>query len=154
MEKRTKFRHRLHCSPSKYENRSFVCGNVGLLRTMIEDFPGSGVEGNRLFGAPNVTANVGITLAKDQWNASFSARYSDSYFTGINNRPRGKVDPYVTASAKASYAFNDNLRLFAEVKNIFEADGAVAFYPGATTATDTAVLLQPRIFRVGLSARF
>ena len=56
--------------------------------------------------------------------------------------------------AQKPYAFNDNLRLFAEVKNIFNADGAVAFYPGATTAADTSVLLQPRTFRIGLSRRF
>lgn len=128
-------------------------GNVGLLKTEVEEYPGSGIEGNSLFGAPNLTGAAGVSWQQDGWNASLAARYSDSYFTDINNRARGKTDAYIVTDAEMGYAFG-NIRIFGEIKNIFDADTAVAFYPGSTEATDTAVLLQPRTFRLGVSARF
>lgn len=128
-------------------------GNVGLLKTEVEKNPGSGIEGNSLFGAPNLTAAAGISWQQDGWNASLAARYSDSYFTDINNRPRGKTDAYIVTDAEVGYTFG-TFRVFGEIENIFDADTAVGFYPGATTEADTAVLLQPRTFRVGVSARF
>ncbi len=128
-------------------------GNIGLLKTDITDYPASGVEGNELFGAPSLTGNAGFTWQYGGFKTSFSARYSDGYFTDINNRPRGKVDPYIVADAHVSYQFN-NIRVFGEVKNLFNSDSAVAFYPGATTADDTAVLLQPLTFRIGTGIEF
>lgn len=128
-------------------------GSVGLLKTEVEDYPGSGIEGNELFAAPNLTASAGVSWRMEGWNASLAARYSDAYFTDINNRARGKVDPYVVADAEIGYSFG-NIRVFGEVKNLFDANDAVAFYPGATEAADTAVLLQPRSFRVGATVRF
>jgi len=128
-------------------------GNVGLLKTEVEKYPGSGIEGNSLFGAPNLTGAAGVSWQQDGWNASLAARYSDSYFTDINNRPRGKTDAYIVTDAEMGYAFG-NIRIFGEIKNIFDADTAVAYHPGSTQATDNAVLLQPRTFRLGVSARF
>lgn len=132
-------------------------GNLGLLHTKVEKFSESGIQGNALYNAPNVSANAGISWQRDGFSASLSARYSDSYYTDINNRARGKTDPYVVADAKIGYEYSNDfgkIRLFGEVSNIFDDDTAVAFYPGSTTAADTAVLQQPRTFRVGLSASF
>lgn len=128
-------------------------GNVGLLKTQVENYPGSGIEGNSLFGAPNLTASAGVTWKHEGWNASVSARYSNGYFTDINNRPRGKTEPYMVADARLGYDFG-SIHVFGEVKNIFDTDKAVAFYPGATSDADTAVLIQPRSFRFGMGARF
>ena len=128
-------------------------GNVGLLKTEVEEYPGSGIEGNSLFGAPNITGSAGVSWQQDGWNASLAARYSDSYFTDINNRPRGKTDAYIVTDAEMGYAFG-SFRIFGEIRNIFDTDTAVAYYPGTTEAADTAVLLQPRTFRIGISARF
>lgn len=128
-------------------------GNVGLLKTEVEDYPGSGIEGNELFAAPNMTATAGVSWRHEGWSAGLTARYSDAYFTDINNRARGKVDPYIVADAELGYNFG-NMRVFGEVKNLFDANDAVAFYPGTTEAADTAVLLEPLSFRVGASIRF
>jgi len=130
-----------------------VFGGIGLLQTKVDEYPGSGVEGNRLFGAPNMTASVGVAWRDDGWSAGLSARYSDGYFTDINNRPRGETDPYVVADAEVGYDFGA-VRIFGEVKNLLDADDPVALYPGATPAADTAVLLRPRSLWLGASIRF
>lgn len=128
-------------------------GGIGILKTEVAKYPGSGIEGNELFGAPNLTGNAGVSWEHEGWNVSVIARYTDGYFTDVNNRPRGKTDPYVIADARVGYEVG-NLRFFGEVQNIFDTDKPVAFYPGATSATDTAVFTQPRTFRVGMGVKF
>jgi iron complex outermembrane recepter protein len=136
-------------------------GGFGLLWTEITAFPGSGVEGNALTTAPNVTASLGFLWHDGPWKASAVARYSDAYFTDINNRPRGKTDPYVVADAQVSYDFG-SFELFSSVRNLLNADDPIALYPGVApggsgqpdSAFDSAVLLQPRTFLVGIKAKY
>ncbi|WP_420548732.1 TonB-dependent receptor [Curvivirga sp.] len=129
-------------------------GNVGLLKTEVTSYPNSGVEGNELFSAPNFTANAGVNWMYEGILTSFTTRYTDGYFSDINNRPRGKTDGYFVADAKISYDLG-NFKFFGEVNNIFDTDEAVAKYPNATSsASDTAVLEQPRSYKVGLKVAF
>lgn len=128
-------------------------GSIGLLKTEIVSFPGSGVEGNELYNSPTFSANIGANWAYKDWTAGVSARYSNGYYTGINNRARGKTDPHMIADAKIGYNFG-KFDVFAEVTNLFDNDSAVAFYPGETEDLDTAVLEQPRAFRIGVIAKF
>lgn len=128
-------------------------GNIGLLQTSVNDFPNSGVEKNQLFGAPTATANAGINWRYKGFEANYSARYSDSYFTSITNHPQGKADPSFIQDAKLSYNMG-NFEFFTEVNNILNDDPAVAYYPGSTQAQDKAVLQRPRQVRFGISARF
>jgi iron complex outermembrane recepter protein len=136
-------------------------GSFGLLWTEITAFPGSGVEGNALTTAPNVTASLGFLWHDGPWKASAVARYSDAYFTDINNRPRGKTDPYVVTDAQVSYDFG-SFELFSSVRNLLNADDPIALYPGVApggsgqpdSAFDSAVLLQPRSFLVGIKAKY
>lgn len=128
-------------------------GNLGVLDTEISDYPNSGVEGNDLLTAPNMTASLGLMWSSNHWNAALSGRFSDAYFTDVNNRPLGKTDSYVVADAQLSYNFS-HYRVFASVRNLFDADDAISRYPGATPAADTAVLLSPRTYMLGLQVTF
>ncbi|WP_176695500.1 TonB-dependent receptor [Phaeobacter sp. B1627] len=128
-------------------------GGIGLLKTEIKRFPGSGVEGNELFNAPKATATLGANWSNHGWSLNVAARYTSSYYTGINNRARGKTASSVVADASVSYDF-DKVRFFAEVKNLFDNQDAIAIYPGATASADSAVLRQPRALRIGLSRSF
>lgn len=130
-----------------------VYGNLGQLQTDTKSFPGSGVEGNELFNAPTTTATLGVNWSPNNWNLSLAARYSSGYFTGINNRPRGETSGSVVADMNVSYQF-ENFRIFMEAKNLFDNQDAIALYPGATSATDSAVLRQPREIRVGVATVF
>lgn len=131
-------------------------GNIGLLETEVTDFPDSGIEENELLTAPNFTANTGATWVYAGLTASMVVRYSDAYFTDVNNRPRGKTDPYVIADAQLGYDFG-RVRIFATAKNMFDEEKPVARYPGINPenqqpdeAFDTAVMLQPRTYLVSL----
>lgn len=126
-----------------------VDGGLGLLWTDIVDYPNSAVEGNELFTAPNITANLGVTWKEGNWLVNATARYSDEYFTDINNRPGGKTDPRVIADAKVAYTYK-NFEIFGTVSNIFDTEKPLALYPGATPSLDTAVLTQPRTFLIGV----
>lgn len=127
-----------------------VRGGLGILETDIASYPGSGVEGNELFTAPQVTASLGFSWWHDNWLLGMNSRYSDSYFTDVNNRPGGKTDPYLVVDAMLSYEF-DRGKWFGSIKNLMDSDKLVARYPSATTA---AVVLQPRTFLVGLELGF
>ncbi len=130
-------------------------GGLGLLWTEIVESPDTGLEGNELHTAPNVTANVGMVWTEGNWRASVSARYSSSYFTTIENRSDGKVGQFVVADAEVAYEFG-SVKLFGSVKNIFDSEEPIALYqPSAFTAPlDRAVLQQPRTFLVGLRLRY
>lgn len=130
-------------------------GNVGLLQTEIVKSSGSAaLEGNDLQRAPNLTANVGVIWKDGNWRASASARYSDAYFSDIDNRPRGKVDPFVIADAELAYDFG-GAEVFGSVKNIFDHDQNIALFAnGANPNLDAAIRQQPRTFWAGIKMRY
>ncbi len=134
--------------------RLMLFGNLGLLQTeIVKSSESSALEGNKLQRAPNVTANIGVVWKDGNWRAGASARYSDSYYSDIDNRPRGKVDPYVIADAELAYDFG-GAEIFGSVKNIFDHDQNIALFAnGANPALDAAIRQQPRTFWVGIKVR-
>lgn len=138
-----------------------IWGSLGWLDTEVSDFPSSGIEGNELLMAPELTARLGLSLQYANWQASLAARYSDRYFSDVNNRPGGQTDAYMVADADVSYQVG-RYRLFGTVKNLFDTDKPVARYPGVAPANssavdrdfDSAVLLQPRTMIAGVEMAF
>lgn len=125
--------------------------NAGALKAEITRYPGSGYQGNELPNAPSFTASTGARWTRGRWDASFNARYSESYYSDIANQVRGKVDPYWVANAEAGVKLGPT-RLYTEVTNLFDADDALSIFPGGTAANDSANLLAPRQFWVGIEA--
>ena len=136
-------------------------GSLGLLDTEVSDFSGSGIEGNQLLTAPEVTANMGMAWHQNGWRASMNHRFSDRYYSDVNNRPGGKTDPYVVTDVSLSYEVGA-VRLFGSVKNLFDTEKPVARYQGVApadsnepdSAFDSAVLLQPRTFLAGIELSY
>src|SRR5262249_35671080 len=108
-----------------------VYGSLGLLHAKITRYPGSGFQGNELPFSPRATGSAGIAFNRGGWDASFSARYSDSYFSDLENNPRGDVAPYWVANAQFGYSLQQ-IRIYGHVNNVFDSDKAVAVYSGAT----------------------
>ncbi len=125
-----------------------VYGDLGLLHTEIVDFSGGVAEGNELLTAPSVTASAGVLWEKANWDASFGTKYSNSYYSDVNNRKSTRTESYVIADAQLAYSFK-HVRIFGSIRNMFDADE-----PVAKPSADTAVLLQPRTFMVGLQTTF
>lgn len=100
-------------------------GNVGLLKTRISDFPGSGVEGHDLARAPAYTANAGANWRLGQgWELSGNVAFSDSYYSAYDNDSRGRIGSYWSANAQLAYTFMyGRATVFAQ--NLFDADRKV-----------------------------
>lgn len=133
-----------------------VHADVGLLRTRITDYPGSGVEGNEFAGAPSLTSNVGLAWhAANGLEASFDVRRSNAYYSDVENRPFGRVDAYWIARAKAGFQIG-NAFVFAGVNNLFDERGPVGIYTltSVPTSYDWAQLQQPRTWYAGLRYDF
>jgi outer membrane receptor protein involved in Fe transport len=128
--------------------------NFGLLHTEITKYPGSGVEGNKLARAPAFTLDFGGSYAMENGlDLSLNTRFTDAYQSEVDNKPRGKTDPYWITNAQIGYNF-EGARIFADVKNLFNATEPVLLAPGATAIDDVANLTDPRTMTVGVDFTF
>ncbi|MFC3076810.1 TonB-dependent receptor [Phenylobacterium terrae] len=129
-------------------------GAVGLLQTEVTEYPNSGIEGHELPRSPSLSFNLGVDYRHESgFEFGADARYSGGYHTAIDNDPRGEVDAFWTANARAAYRVG-NVKVFASVANVFDETGPVMLYPGATFFDDSATILTPRTIQVGLQADF
>jgi outer membrane receptor protein involved in Fe transport len=129
-------------------------GSAGLLNARITQYPNSGFQGNDQPFAPSTTASAGVTWSDPRgWEASLSTRYAGSYYSDIENNPRGKVGPYWVANAQAGYTVG-LMRIYGRVDNLFDSDEPMAVYSGATAAEDGADVLRPRTYWAGVQLSF
>jgi iron complex outermembrane recepter protein len=125
-------------------------GNIGLLKTEILDGGEADIDGNDLPRAPAFTLDVGGNYL--HWSGvEFGAnlRYSESYFSDIDNEDRAKVDPYWSANAQLGYRI-DGFHVFAFANNIFDSTEPVMLF----TSDDSGVIQHPRTFGAGLELKF
>lgn len=130
-----------------------VYANLGMLKTKISSFAGSGYQGNELPNSPGYSLSGGINWHAANWDANLSGRFNDSYYSEIANQHRGKVDPYWLANAQLGYTFS-KVRIYGSVVNLFDSDEPLAIYPGETRDQDSANLPQPRTYTVGFETHF
>ncbi len=130
-------------------------GGIGLLHTEVVKASQATIEGNELPRAPAFTIDAGAVYHHPSGlELSADAQFSDAYHSSIDNLARDEVDPYVVVNAQAGYRWNENLRGFAFVTNIFDSSDELLLEPGATPADDVASILRPRTFGVGLQVNF
>jgi outer membrane receptor protein involved in Fe transport len=131
-----------------------VFANLGLLKTEISRYAGSGVQGNELARAPAYSVDFGATYTHASGiELNVDARYSDAYYSDVNNDPRGRIDPYWVANAQIAYTLG-KARVFAAVKNIFDRTQPLLISPGDDRADDVATLMQPRTVSMGVQLAF
>ncbi|MBD5771177.1 TonB-dependent receptor [Marinomonas colpomeniae] len=132
-----------------------ISGTVALLNTEVAKFSeDTSLESNELVTAPTITSSLNLNWHKDAWQANLNLRYSDSYFTYLSNESESETDAYVVANAKASYTIG-NAMLFASIDNLFDNDAVIYQRSDSDSAyADSAVLLQPRTFLVGIQYQF
>lgn len=128
--------------------------NFGLLHAEITKYPGSGMEGNELARAPAFTLDFGGSYALENGvDLSLNTRYTDAYQSDVENKPRGKTDPYWITNAQVGYNLA-SARLFVDVKNIFNATEPVLRTQGSGVIPDTANLTDPRTITLGVDFTF
>lgn len=128
---------------------------IGLLKTEIKNYPGSGFEGNDLPHAPALTGTLGANYRPlNEVELGADARYSEAYYSDAANTPRGKTDPYWVVNIHASYDFG-GARVFTYVKNLLDTDTPLDILtPRTDESFDQATMLKPRTFGLGVEMSF
>jgi iron complex outermembrane receptor protein len=139
--------------------------NLGALKTDISKYPDSGYQGHELANAPKLTGAAGISWNGHGWDASFTTRYADSYYSDVDNQSRAHVQPYWLSNAQLGYTW-EHLHVYGSVRNVFDSDKPLALYPGTAPVDnegnpvgedrdyDGASLPQPRTYWVGFELRW
>ena len=132
-----------------------LTGDIGLLKTEITDYNSSGVEGNDLPRAPAFTANVGALYQHQSgFEIGSDVKFSESYYSDVDNTPRGKIDPYWVWNAQAAYAY-ENVRIFAFVRNILDNnDVTLLSFIASDPSGDAALVVHPRTWGAGVQITF
>lgn len=123
-------------------------GNIGLLKTEIEEM--TFYSGKELALSPALTADFGFHYdLGNGFDFGADARYSEAYYSDIDNRGSTKVDPYWVANLQAGYQVVENARVFGFVNNVFDSRDATHI-----TTTPSADILRPRVIGVGVDVKF
>lgn len=123
-------------------------GNIGLLKTEIDEM--TFYAGKELAMAPALTADLGFHYDfGNGFDIGADARYSESYYSDIDNRRSTKVDPYWIANLQAGYQIVQNARVFGFVNNVFDSRDATQI-----ATNNAADILRPRIIGVGVDMKF
>jgi len=132
--------------------------DVGVLQTKITKYQDSTLEGNELALSPDVTANVGFVYRHESgFDFSADARFTDNYFSSVENTKDEETDPYVLLNLQSGYSLGDddaNLRVFGFVTNVFDSRAETLIERGSTSADDSIYIVQPRTFGIGIQAKF
>jgi len=123
-------------------------GNIGLLKTEIDQM--TFYSGKEMALSPVFTADVGFHYELGHgFDVGADARYSDSYYSDIDNRGSTKVDPYWVANLQAGYQIVENARVFGFVNNVFDSRDATQISTNAA-----ADILRPRVIGIGMDVKF
>jgi len=131
-----------------------LSGSLGYQQTDIVDFSyDRSLEGNDLTTAPTITSSVSLGWIRDAWQANLNVRYSDSYYTYLENDD-SKTEAYFITNIAVSYQLG-NVKLFASIDNLFDEDAIIYNRSDSeSTASDSAVLLESRSLLAGLEYQF
>lgn len=129
-------------------------GNLGLLKTEVTQYPGSGIEGHSFARAPNVTGGFGLHWQGTRgFDFGLGTRYSDGYWSSFEHKPRGHTQGYWMVDMRGGYRFH-GVRVFVFVKNLLDEDTPLLLAPGAIRAQDIATLPESRHFGLGVQWDF
>ncbi|MEM6578328.1 MAG: TonB-dependent receptor [Pseudomonadota bacterium] len=139
-------------------DRLRMIGSLGLLRTNVKEFSGSAaattsVVGNDLPFAPDVTASLGLDYdLSNRFTVGGQVRYSDGYFSDIQNTPANKVSSFATLDLRASYQLTEIAQAYFYVNNVFDEITPLSILSGP--GGPVAVTTVPREVGFGVRARW
>ena len=133
-----------------------ISGSLGLLRSEVNEFSGSSatpasVVGNDLPFAADLNAALGFDYdVTDRLTVGGQVRYTDGYFSDIQNTPANRVSSFATVDLRASYQITDVALAYVYVNNVFDEISARSIQGGP--GNPVAVTTEPREFGFGVRA--
>lgn len=131
-----------------------IQAELGLLHSEVTKYPESTVEGNELPRAPSVTG--GMTLQYQSpigLDLTAGARYSDAFFSNIDNTLRARTQAYWQVNAQIGYSFSQ-ARIFAYGDNLLDSRKPLTITLGATPSLDLGTAQRPRTYGAGIQVNF
>ncbi|MDV2079402.1 TonB-dependent receptor [Marinobacter xestospongiae] len=128
-----------------------LTGSLALLKTDVEDFDGTVIEGNELPRAPAYAATLGAVYEPlDNLELSGNVRYSDSYYADYDNLPAEKIEGYTVANVQLAYTYGPaHMTVF--VNNLFDTDAETMIF---NSLVDNPLRVQPRLAGASFEYRF
>ncbi|MGR3808323.1 TonB-dependent receptor [Pasteurella testudinis] len=124
---------------------------IGLLKTKVKKYPGSGIEGNKLSRSPSYTATLGGRYQfLNHWEFGGDIYFVNRYYSELTNSDVRKIKGYSQANAYLAYNFKQG-RVMLYADNVFNARNDI-FMP--TADRGEAFKLQPRVIGLSTEVRF
>ncbi|EMS98291.1 TonB-dependent siderophore receptor [Agrobacterium tumefaciens str. Cherry 2E-2-2] len=133
-------------------------GSAGVLKTEIDEISSNVAYAGKEFAkSPGYMFTLGASWdVTDKFTVSGQVRRQDGYFSDTANTPAYAIKPYTIADIRASYKFQEQLELYAYVKNVFDerAPTYKMLTRGIGTSGIEASMTEPRMFGVGIRGTF
>lgn len=131
-----------------------IVAGLGTTSSDIKKFPDSGVEGNELPRAADLSASFGVHYAHPSGvELSLDGRYSGAYYSTIVNNPVEEVDTYTTVNARVAYTLG-SARIYAFARNLFDAGDPLIITQADAFGAGYAQIIAPRTYGVGVQLDF
>lgn len=131
-----------------------IYAGLGTIGSDIKKFPNSGVQGNELPRAADVSANFGLHYAhRSGVELNFDGQYSGEYYSTVVNNPLEKVDPYWMANAQLAYSLG-SAKIYAYARNLFDAGDPLIITQADAFGPTYAQIIPPRTYGLGVQLSF
>lgn len=132
--------------------------SAGVLKTEIDEISSNAAYAGKEFAkSPGYMFTVGASWdVTDKFTVSGQVRHLDGYFSDTANTSAYAIKPYTIADIRASYKFQEQLELYAYVKNVFDerAPTYKMLTRGIGASGIEASMTEPRMFGVGIRGTF
>lgn len=130
--------------------------SAGVLKTEIDEISSNNsYAGNEFAKSPGFMFSVGASWdVTDKFTVSGQVRHIDGYYSDTANTAAYAIDPYTIADVRASYRFQEEMEVYAYVKNIFDERAPTYMQQNRGIGGIEASMTEPRMFGVGIRGTF
>ncbi|MGV1989222.1 TonB-dependent receptor [Agrobacterium sp. 22-221-1] len=130
--------------------------SVGVLKTEIDEISSnSSYAGNEFAKSPGYMFSIGASWdVTDRFTVSGQVRHTDGYYSDTANTATYAIDPYTIADVRASYKFQEELEVYAYVKNVFDERAPTYMQQNRGIGGIEASMTEPRMFGIGVRGSF
>ncbi len=130
--------------------------SAGVLKTEIDQISSNAsYAGNEFAKSPGYMFSIGASWdVTDKFTVSGQVRHIDGYYSDTANTAAYAIDPYTIADVRASYKFQEEMEVYAYVKNVFDERAPTYMQQNRGIGGIEASMTEPRMFGIGVRGTF
>lgn len=130
--------------------------SAGVLKTEIDQISSNASYGGNEFAkSPGYMFSIGASWdVTDKFTVSGQVRHIDGYYSDTANTAAYAIDPYTIADVRASYKFQEEMEVYAYVKNVFDERAPTYMQQNRGIGGIEASMTEPRMFGIGVRGTF